>query len=117
MVGEVSTKDFEKAALEGDGASITDLVVLSGLATSKGAARKDLKAGGIYLNNTRTSVKHSITASYLVFGKYLLLREGKKSYAVLRVRPPPALSRPPVQGGVTSPSGAARARSWCPRRP
>ncbi len=85
LVGEVPTKDLEKAKLEGDGAPITDLVVHSGLATSKGAARKDLEAGGIYLNNTRANLKHSVTAADLLFGKYLLLRKGKKSYAVLRI--------------------------------
>jgi tyrosyl-tRNA synthetase len=87
VVGEVPTKDLEKAKLEGDGAPIADLVVLSGLATSKGAARKDIEAGGIYLNNTRAGLKRSVTASDLLFGKYLLLRKGKKSYAALRLIP------------------------------
>ncbi|HKB57387.1 MAG TPA: tyrosine--tRNA ligase [Lacunisphaera sp.] len=85
VVGEVPTKDLEKAKLEGDGAAIADLVVHSGLATSKGAARKDLEAGGIYLNNTRVTHKLLVTAKDLLFGKYLLLRKGKKSYAVLRL--------------------------------
>ncbi|MBI2814730.1 MAG: tyrosine--tRNA ligase [Opitutae bacterium] len=86
VVGEVPTKDLEKAKLGGAGAPIIDLVVHSGLASSKGAARKDLEAGGIYLNNTRASLKHRVTASDLLFGKYLLLRKGKKSYAILTAR-------------------------------
>lgn len=85
VVGEVPTKDLEKPKLEGDGAPIIDLVVHSGLANSKGAARKDLEAGGIYLNNTRTDQKRSVTSADLLFGKYLLLRKGKKSYAVLKI--------------------------------
>ncbi len=84
VAGEVPTKDLEKAKLEGPGAAITDLIVHSGLAPSKGAARKDLEAGGIYLNNVRVADHtRSVTATDLLFGKYLLLRKGKKSYAVL----------------------------------
>ncbi|HEY4247657.1 MAG TPA: tyrosine--tRNA ligase [Lacunisphaera sp.] len=86
IVGEVPTKDLEKAKLDGAGAAITDLIVHSGLAPSKGAARKDLEAGGIYLNNVRVpDHTRSVTANDLLFGKYLLLRKGKKSYAVLNV--------------------------------
>ncbi|MEO6992484.1 MAG: tyrosine--tRNA ligase [Lacunisphaera sp.] len=85
VVGEVPTKDLEKAKLDGAGASISDLIVHSGLAPSKGAARKDLEAGGIYLNNVRVpDHTRSVTTNDLLFGKYLLLRKGKKSYAVLR---------------------------------
>jgi tyrosyl-tRNA synthetase len=85
VVGEVPTKDLEKAKLEGAGSSIADLVVHSGLAPSKGAARKDLEAGGIYLNNVRVDHTRQVTTSDLLFGKYLLLRKGKRSYSVLRI--------------------------------
>ena len=84
VVGEVPTKDLEKAKLEGAGAPIIDLVVLAGLETSKGAARKALEAGGIYLNNVRADLTRSATSADLLFGKYLLLRKGKRSYAVLK---------------------------------
>ena len=87
VVGEVPTKDLEKVKLEDAGAPIIDLLVHSGLAPSKGAARKDLEAGGIYLNNVRVpDHTRSVTMNDLLFGKYLLLRKGKKSYAVLTVR-------------------------------
>jgi len=108
VVGEVPTKDISftsihPAMIEGaharraaDGSmvleigsgciSIIELVVQAGLAPSKGAARKDLEAGGIYLNNVRTDHTRQVTTNDLLFGKYLLLRKGKKSYAVLTVR-------------------------------
>ena len=86
VVGEVPTKDLEKAKLDGAGTAIADLIVHSGLETSKGNARKSLEAGGIYLNNVRVpDHTRSVTAADLLFGKYLLLRKGKKSYAVLKV--------------------------------
>lgn len=86
VVGEVPTKDLEKAKLDGAGSAIADLVVLAGLEPSKGAARKSLEAGGVYLNNVRVDHTRSVTTADLLFGKYLLLRKGKKSYAVLAVK-------------------------------
>jgi tyrosyl-tRNA synthetase len=87
VVGEVPTKDLEKAKLAGAGMPIVDLVVHAGLASSKGQARKDLEAGGIYLNNVRvTAITRAATSSDLLFGGYLLLRKGKRTYAVLHVR-------------------------------
>ena len=74
------------AQLAGAGAPVIDLIVQAGLAPSKGQARKDVEAGGIYLNNARvTEVARAATTSDLLFGKYLLLRKGKRTYAVLNV--------------------------------
>ncbi|WP_069962986.1 tyrosine--tRNA ligase [Lacunisphaera limnophila] len=87
VVGEVPTKDLEKVRLEGPGAAIADLIVQSGLEASKGAARKALEAGGIYLNNVRVpDHTRTVTVADLLFGKHLLLRKGKRSYAVLTVK-------------------------------
>lgn len=87
VVGEVPTHDLEKANLAGAGAPITELLVHAGLSPSKGQARKDLEAGGVYLNNVRvTEVNRTVTSSELLFGKYLLLRKGKRTYAVLQNR-------------------------------
>jgi len=85
VVGEVPTKELERAKLDGAGAAVIDLVVHAGLEPSKGAARKSLEAGGVYLNNVRAELTRSATSVDLLFGKYLLLRKGKKSYAVLQV--------------------------------
>ena len=57
----------------------------SGLAPSKSSARKDLDTGGIYLNNVRVDHTRNVTANDLLFGKYLLLRKGKRTYAVVRL--------------------------------
>lgn len=85
VVGEVPTKDIERAKLESAGSSLLDLLVHAGLAPSKGQARKDVEGGGIYLNNVRVAESaRSITTANLLFGKYLLLRKGKRTYAVLR---------------------------------
>lgn len=86
VVGEVPTKDLERAKLEGPGSPIADLVVHAGLAPSKGQARQKLQEGGVYLNNVRVSeAAKTASADDLLFGKYLLLRVGKRNYAVIRV--------------------------------
>jgi tyrosyl-tRNA synthetase len=86
-VGEVPTTALDPAALSGAGTPVIDLVVRAGLAPSKGQARKDVEAGGIYLNNARvTEIARTATTSDLLFGKYLLLRKGKRTYAVLNAR-------------------------------
>src|SRR5690606_24118984 len=65
----------------GAGIPRVDLLVESGLCSSKGAARKDVQGGGIYVNNERID-----DASALVHEKDLLadfavvVRKGKKSY-------------------------------------
>jgi len=87
VVGEVPTKDLALTSLAEPGMSLTDLLVHSGLATSKGQARKDVEGGGINLNNARVSdVARSVTSADLLFGKYVLLRKGKRTYAVVHVR-------------------------------
>ena len=86
VVGEIPTMDFDNARLDGAGTPVADLVVHAGLAPSKGQARKDIEAGGIYLNNVRVAeVTRTVTTADLLFGKFVLLRKGKRTYAVLSV--------------------------------
>ena len=87
VVGEVPTRDLERARLALPGAALSDLLVQAGLSSSKGQARKDIEGGGIYLNNERVvETTRTVTTGDLLFGKFLLLRKGKRTYAVLSVR-------------------------------
>ena len=87
VVGEVPTKEFASAKLAVPGASILDLLVHAGLCPSRGQAKKDVEGGGIYLNNVRVAeAARAATESDLLFKKHLLLRKGKRTYAVLSVR-------------------------------
>jgi tyrosyl-tRNA synthetase len=86
VVGEIPTRDLERVKLEDAGAPLTELLVQAGLCSSKGQARKDIEGGGIYLNNIRAAdAARAVTASDLLFGRYLLLRKGKRTYAVLQI--------------------------------
>jgi tyrosyl-tRNA synthetase len=84
VVGEVPTQPLASGALDGEGLSIIDALVTSGLSPSKGQARRDLDGGGVYVNNVRIGDANArLDPGATLFGRYLLLRKGKKSYAVL----------------------------------
>jgi len=86
VVGEIPTKDLELTKIAEPGAPLLELLIHAGLAPSKGQARKDVEGGGIYLNNVRvTEAGRIVSVADLLFGRYLLLRKGKRTYAVLRM--------------------------------
>ena len=61
---------------------ILDLLVASGLAKSKGEARRTVAEGGAYLNNVRVEDPELQPSSTdLVGGSWLVLRRGKKKFA------------------------------------
>jgi tyrosyl-tRNA synthetase len=65
--------------------TLIDALVDSGLCNSKGAARKDIAAGGVYVNNDRVNdVAATIKATDLIGGGHVVLRKGKKNYHLLR---------------------------------
>ena len=65
--------------------TLVDLVVRAGLAKSKGEARRSIEQGGIYVNQQRVDdVARTIAAHDWIGGRNLLLRKGKKEYALLR---------------------------------
>jgi len=69
-----------------DALTLIDAVVRCGLAKSKSEARRAVEQGGIYLNQQRIKdVEHTIAASEWLADQNLLLRKGKKDYALLRV--------------------------------
>lgn len=87
VAGEVPTKDIEKAKLEGAGLHLVELLVHAGLCPSKGQARKDVEGGGVSVNNIReANFQRAITVNDLLFGKHLLLRKGKRNYAVVTAK-------------------------------
>jgi tyrosyl-tRNA synthetase len=87
LVPEIPSKTLESARLQGAGMPLVELLVHSGLSPSKGQARKDVEGGGINVNNIReTNPQHHLTAPDCLYGRYLLLRKGKKNYVLVEVR-------------------------------
>ncbi|HTW17110.1 MAG TPA: tyrosine--tRNA ligase [Nocardioides sp.] len=73
--------------VDGLGANIVDLLVDSGLVSSRGEARRAVGEGGAYLNNERVEDPDYIpVAGDLIEDRLLVLRRGKKNFAGVRVR-------------------------------
>lgn len=86
VVAEAPVHSISEEELSGDGTPLADLLARSGLSQSKGQARKEIPQGGIYINNQRESdIQRRLTVSDLLFGKYVLLRKGKRNYLVLKL--------------------------------
>jgi len=84
IAGEVPTKEIQKSKLVDAGLPLLELLVHSGLCPSKGQARKDVEGGGVNINNAReASATRAVRLNDLLFGKYILLRKGKKNYVVI----------------------------------
>jgi len=82
LAGEIPTIPVEGAA---DRVALVDLVTRAGLAKSKSEARRSIEQGGIYVNQQRIDdVARTIGSQDWIGGKNLLLRKGKKEYALLR---------------------------------
>src|SRR6266566_2715232 len=82
LAGEIPTTVVEGNA---DGVTLVDLVARSGLAKSKSEARRSIEQGGIYVNQQRIDdVARTIASADWIGGRNLLLRKGKKEYALLR---------------------------------
>jgi len=86
LAREVPTSTIQRAALEGEGKPLADLLPETTLVDSKGSARRELKGGGIYLNNQRVPEGGlNVTAEHLRAGRFLLLRKGKANYHLVKV--------------------------------
>ena len=84
VAGEVPTCELSTDRFGGEGLWLPELLHEAGLAQSRGQARKDVKGGGVYVNGKRIDdEQHKLTASDLMFGKYVLLRRGKRNYSVV----------------------------------
>ena len=84
LAGEVPTCELSTDRFGGEGLWLPELLHEAGLAQSRGQARKDVKGGGVYVNGKRIDdEQHKLTTSDLMFGKYVLLRRGKRNYAVV----------------------------------
>ena len=99
LFGRAELSELDENTLEGalsettiaevgpeDARSIVDLLITTGLAASKGAARRTIKEGGAYVNNVRIDSEEWEPAQEdLLHGKWLVLRRGKKNFAGVAV--------------------------------
>jgi len=87
IFAEVPSSEVNRDTFTGDGLSLVDLVISSGFAPSKGAARHLIEDGGIYINNRRVSdVQAAIDLSSFIDGQFLVLRKGARKYHLVRAK-------------------------------
>lgn len=85
VFSDTPSSEHAATTLGDAGLSLLDLLVETGLFQSKGAARKEMPAGGVYLNNDRvTDIAFMIKKENLIAGKAIVIRKGKKNYHLVR---------------------------------
>lgn len=89
----LTESDFEQLAqdgvpglaLEKSATGLLDAIVASGLSKSKSEARSFVQSGSVSLNGVKVeAIDHLFSESERRFGRFTLLRRGKKNYAMLR---------------------------------
>jgi tyrosyl-tRNA synthetase len=84
IFADVPSRELSRKKLDA-GIPIIDALVESGLSKSKGDARRTITQGGAYVNNRRVEgIETTLTAAHLASETTLILRSGKKNYALLR---------------------------------
>ena len=77
LIDEIPTVRLTRAAFEA-GVPVVDLLVEAGVVASKGEARRLLGQGGATVGAARPDVAGTIGAADLRFGRFLLVRKGKR---------------------------------------
>ncbi len=84
IFADVPSTSIPRSDLE-EGISILDLLCQTSLTSSKGEAKKLIKAGGAYVNNNRVSdMAKSLDISDLASETVMILRSGKKKFHLVR---------------------------------
>ncbi len=84
IFADVPSQEIPRTRLE-EGLSLIDALVESGLAASKGEARRTIQQGGAYVNNRPIGdVDAKLGVDHLVSETVMVVRSGKKKYALLR---------------------------------
>jgi tyrosyl-tRNA synthetase len=87
IFADVPSSEVVGADLSGETTGIVDLLAGTGLASSKGDARRAVQGGGIYLNNRRVeTADHFVTMADSIDGRFIILRKGRKRYHLVRIR-------------------------------
>jgi tyrosyl-tRNA synthetase len=84
IFADVPSKELSRSRLT-EGLPLIDALYESGLAASKGDARRTIQQGGAYINNRPIrDVDAKLSAEHLASESVMVVRTGKKKYALLR---------------------------------
>jgi tyrosyl-tRNA synthetase len=85
IFADVPSKQLPRQRLAGAGLALIDALVEAGLAKTKSEARRTIEQGGAYVNNHRiAAIDMLLTPNHLASESVMVLRSGKKKYALLR---------------------------------
>lgn len=80
---EIPTADVP---LPAEGVDVLDLLTETKLAASRGAAKRLVEQGGVYVNGARVAMaERTVTAGGLLPGGHALLRKGARDYALVKL--------------------------------
>jgi tyrosyl-tRNA synthetase len=87
VFADVPSTEIVGERLAGTGMATTDVMVLTGLAASKGEAARLIKGGGVYVNDGRvTDERGRLTLDQAIEGRLFVMRKGQRSRHVVRVK-------------------------------
>ncbi len=86
IFADVPSRQLPRTRLADAGLNILDALVEAGLANTKSDARRTVDQGGAYINNRRITggIAQQLTSADLASQTVMVLRSGKKKYALLR---------------------------------
>lgn len=85
IFADVPSRELPPDRLAGAGLNVMDALFEAGLAKNKSDARRTIEQGGAYVNNRRiTGIDQQLGPGDLASETVLVLRSGKKKYALLR---------------------------------
>ena len=86
IFADVPSTELAKSKLNDDGFTLADALVISGLAPSKGEAKRLVQGGGVAVNNRRADdVRMPFSSSDFIDGRVLVLRKGARHYHLIRI--------------------------------
>lgn len=86
IFADVPSTELDQTAFGGAGTLLTDLLATSGVASSKGDAKRLIQSGAVSVNNRRIAdPRAAISLSEFVDGKILVLRKGSRHYHVIKI--------------------------------
>ena len=85
VFAEAPATTLSRAVLDGPGMPVVEALVTSGLSGSKGAARRAIAQGGVYVNNVKVEDAEAVVERRgLLHDRYTVLRRGKREYHLFR---------------------------------
>jgi len=86
IFADVPSAEISAGQLAGEGIHLPVLMADTGIAASRGEARRGVGQGGVYLNGDRIEdPQYLVTPQDVLHGRFLIIRRGRRNYHLIRV--------------------------------